>query len=222
MSRNDQHLAMKLRKLGKSYKQISRELNVPKSTLSNWLSNLAWSKSIKDNLSEKAKILSSKRFKLVAKVQKKRWFEWEKKLIHEAQQEFKILKHNRLFLAGLMLYWSEGDNKKGNGQVRLGNTDPRMVRLFVKFALQFCKVQKNKIHPGLIIYPDINEAKCKTFWSKYIGIPEQQFYKTQTITGKHPTKRLQNGICTVRIGSTALKNKVTTWINLSYQELARL
>ena len=64
------------------------------------------------------------------------------------------------------------------------------------------------------MYPDLSEEKCIDFWAKIIGIPKSQFYKTQFIKGRHPTKRLVNGICMIKIGGSGLKEKIITWINL--------
>jgi len=222
MSRNDKHIAVKLRKLGKSYKQIASELGMAKGTLSEWFKDLLWSQKITAELTEKNRILSKKRIKHLTRIQKQRWSLWRQELYEQAQKEFPVLKRNKLFLANLMLYWSEGDNKEQSGQVRLGNTDPDMVKLFVRFAKEICLVNPERIKPTLILYPDINEKRCKAFWSKYIGVPESQFYKTQFIQGRHPTKRLENGICTVCIGSTGLKIKILTWIKLYSQELLRV
>jgi len=222
MSRNDQHLAIKLRKLGQSYKQIGRELNIPKSTLSKWFGNLVWSKRIKKQLFEKSRIQSSKWIKTVIAAQKLRRANHKNLLEENALKEFKTLKNNKLFLAGLMLYWAEGDNKEKSYQVRLANTDPRMIKLFISFALKVCGVEKTRVHPTLILYPDINEKRCKNFWSNFISIPPEQFYKTQYIKGRHPTRRLQNGICTVMVGNIDLKIKILAWINLWAKELMRI
>jgi hypothetical protein len=222
MSRNDRHLAVKLRKEGQSYKQISRELNIPKSTLSEWLGNLAWSKKIKGRLFEKARVQSRKKIKLVIAAQKLHWTNLRQQYKKEAINEFQTLKDNKLFLAGLMLYWSEGDNKEKSSMVRLGNTDPRMIKLFIHFALTICKVEKNRVRPTLILYPDIDEIRCKNFWSNFIKIPQEQFYKTQYIQGRHPSKRLENGICTVMVGNMALKTKILTWVDLWAEELMRV
>ena len=50
--RNDKHLALKLRKLGKSYNKISNELDIPKSTLCSWFSKIDWSQSVKEELNK--------------------------------------------------------------------------------------------------------------------------------------------------------------------------
>jgi|SRR3989344_556141 len=214
MARNDKHLALQLRKSGKSYNFISQKLTVPKSTLSDWFNSLAWSKTLRDQLNIRANILARKRMRLMAKANKKRWLDWREFHRMEAVKEFPKLKNDTLFVAGLMLYWAEGDNSLSSGNVRLTNTDPRMIRLFIRFSEIFCKVQRNNIRIALILYPDLDDKICQKFWSEYLKIPLIQFYKTQFIQGKHPTKRLEKGICMVKIGGVGLKEKIITWINL--------
>jgi len=137
-------------------------------------------------------------------------------------QEFPELKNKPLFIAGLMLYWAEGDNGKAGSNVRLTNIDPRMIKVFINFALSLCKVPKENIRIGLLIYPDLNENICKNFWSKYTSVPVNQFHKIQVIKGRHPTKRLEYGICIVRVGGGGLKEKIRTWIDLYSRELMRV
>lgn len=212
--RNDKHLAAKLRRAGKSYNYISKELLVPKSTLSYWFSHTPWSKKIKVGLEEKARWIAKKRLLRIIETRNEMWREWREGHRIRAIKEFPKLKNDPLFLAGVMLYWSEGDNGIRGGNARLTNTDPRMVKTFINFGLKVCKIPKEKIKIGLILYPDIKEKRCKTLWSKYLDIPENQFHKTQFIKGYHPTKRLANGICMVRIGGVEVKEKIKTWINL--------
>lgn len=217
--RNDRHLAINLRRKGKSYNEIRKELGIPKSTLNSWFQGLRWSQFVKKNLSEKALRLSTKRMRKIAKANKERWLKWRKQYRDEAVKEFPQLKSNPLFTAGLMLYWGEGDGNLKN-DTRLSNIDPRMITLFNKFLLNICKVSKDDIFLSLTIYPDLSDNKCKIFWSNKTGISQNQFNKTQIIYGKHPTKRLENGICTIRVRrSRGLKEKIVIWINLLFSGL---
>ncbi|OGE73967.1 MAG: hypothetical protein A3I07_04105 [Candidatus Doudnabacteria bacterium RIFCSPLOWO2_02_FULL_42_9] len=222
MARNDKHLALLLRKSGKSYGFISRELQIPKSTLSEWFSGLKWSGIVKNKLITKANLLAQKRMRLMAKANQKRWLDWRAGYRLQAIEEFELLKNNPLFISGVMLYWAEGDNGKKSSNVRLANIDPRMIRIFIKFALKICKVSKANIRIGLILYPDLKDTVCKSFWSKYLKIPIVQFHKTQVIKGNHPTKRLEYGICMVRIGGAGLKEKIKVWIDLCSKEIMRV
>ena len=159
-------------------------------------------------------IAKDKRIGIMATTNKKRWAKFHEEQKKEAIKDFSRLKNNGLFIAGLMLYWGEGDNSPTSPHVRLSNTDPRMIKLFLNFAYQVCKIPKSQVRINLIIYPDISQAQCEKFWSDYLKIPLRQFYKTQLIKGRHPTKRLGKGVCMVRIGSTNLKQKFITWIDL--------
>ena len=125
--RNDRHLALELRKKGKSYKDIHEALGIPKSTLHYWFKGLKWSQMIKMRLSAKAAKLSTKRMRRIAKANRERWANWRKKHRMEAKQEFFELKSSPLFIAGLMLYWGEGDSNLKN-ELRLSNK----VDCFVK------------------------------------------------------------------------------------------
>lgn len=220
--RNDKHLAIKLRKQGESYNKISRELEISKSTLSNWFSVIEWSKDIKKELTRKANYIARKNLQRYNKKCKEKWERWREEARQEAVKEFPQFKKNFLFLAGLMLYWGEGDSKMENSVVRLSNTDPMMIKIFSYFLQKICLVTIEKIRPQMILYPDLNEKICKKFWSEAAVIPESQFYKTQFIQGRHPTRRLTYGICVIRTGGRQLKEKIYTWIKLYQQELLRV
>ncbi|MDP2934621.1 MAG: hypothetical protein Q8N59_02560, partial [bacterium] len=144
---------------------------------------------------------------------------WRQGFRDQAKKEFKKLKKNPLFVAGLMLYWGEGDGKIENSLVRLANTDPKMIQIFIKFLLRVCCTSVEKIKISITLYPDLSEKECKKFWIKTLKIPGSQFFKTQYIQGKHPTKRLSHGICSLVVCSRGLKEKIFTWLNLYKEEL---
>ena len=216
--RNDKHIAEKLRRQNKSYNKISKELDIPKSTLSGWFSLKDWSELIKVNLTRNANYIAKKRLRLYNKKQKILWEKWREKARQQARKDFFKLKSNPLFISGIMLYWGEGDSKIENSSVRMSNTSTDIIRLFVLFLQMICSVPKEKIKMALILYPDLNEKKCKNFWSKKSGIPENQFIKTQFIKGKHPTKRLTNGIALIYFTSRELKEKIFVWIELFHKQ----
>jgi hypothetical protein len=219
--RNDRHLAIKLRKKGSSYQKISEELGIPESTMHYWFKDLPWSEEIKKKLTKKSIKLSRERIKKVVKANRERWAKWRNSFRETAQKEFTGLKKIPLFIAGLMLYWGEGDQNL-KYEVRLSNIKPEMIALFNKFLLNICKIPKEDIFLYIIIYPDLVDKKCKDFWSKKIHISLDQFDKTQTIYGRHPTKRLENGICSIRVKrSRWLKEKIIVWIDLLSKDLIK-
>ena len=108
---------------------------------------------------------STKRMRAIASANKKRWEEWRENHRTNAIKEFPRIKSNPLFIAGIMLYWGEGDSKVENGNVRLTNTNGNIMRLFTQFLLTICEVPLEKIKGAMILYPDLHENTCKDFWS---------------------------------------------------------
>lgn len=217
--RNDRHLAIKLRKKGLSYNKISKELDIPKSTMCYWFRDEQWSQEIKAELTRKVFRVAKKRLRLINKKRREKWEKWHEECREKARKEFPFLKNDPLFLAGLMIYWGEGDSKASNSLIRVSNTDPRMMRIFTDFLLRIGKIPHEDLRASLILYPDLDEKECLDYWTKGIGIPVSQFIKTQVIKGRHPTKRLSYGICIVYKCSRELKEKILEWIDLSYQDL---
>ena len=216
--RNDKHIALKLRKQGKSYAKISRELGIAKSTLSDWFSQTDWSLEIKRELTRKANYISRRRLQRINKERREKWEQWHEAARQEARKDFSKFQHNPLFIAGLMIYWGEGDSRMENGNVRVSNTSSSMLRLYYLFLQEICLAPREKIKAAMVLYPDLNEQKCKQYWSSSIGIPEKQFTKTQYIKGKHPTKRLTHGIGMLSFPSRATKEKIFVWIDLFHSQ----
>jgi hypothetical protein len=218
--RKDKKMALGLRKQGKSYNEIRDRLNIPKSTLSDWLTKLDWSETIKHKLVEKSAALGRVHLE---KLDRTRGIALEK-IYEEAQleaiREFENLKWYPLFTAGIALYWGEGD-KATNGVVRLANVDPDIIRTFILFLREVCGVPEKNIRVHLLLYPDLNPRTCLQFWSEQIDITRQNFTKCVTIQGRHKTKRLPYGVCYVTVSSTYLKKKIFVWLALLSKELAK-
>ena len=81
-----------------------------------------------------------------------------------------------LYVAGLMLYLSEGAKKK-DSQLVLANTDPVIIRFFLKWCEKFLSINKEESRVQLHLYENMNiEKECK-FWQNALGIHSGQFYK---------------------------------------------
>ncbi len=217
--RNDKHLAIQLRKKGLSYNKISKELGIPKSTMHYWFRDEVWSQKIKEELNRKNIYVAKKRLRKIIIKRQAYWEKWREEHRQEARKEFPKLKNNPLFISGIMLYWGEGDSVLKNCIVSLANTDPEMIRIFSAFLQKICRTPKEKIRIFLNLYPDLNDDICKKFWSKISGIPTEQFTKTQFIEGRHPTKRLEYGVCHIRLSSRGLKEKIFVWLKLYQKKL---
>jgi hypothetical protein len=220
--RTDKNKATKLRKSGKSYGEIEKQLGVPKSTLTSWFRKENWSKSIKKRLSFIAIKNASKRMKIMSQKKKRERTKLYQSTKQLAQKQFRKISQEKLFLCGLVIYWGEGDSKLENGVIRVTNTDPVMLKLFHTFLKKYFPEISHKTKAYLILYPDLVDEKCKKFWSKKIGIKQNRFIKSQYIQGRHPTKRLDYGVCTITITSRAYKEKIIVWLELFRKEILKM
>lgn len=83
---------------------------------------------------------------------------------------------NKLFGLGLGLYWGEG-TKANKASVRLGNSDPQLVKVFIVFLEKIFSVRKMDMRFGLQIFSDMPRQSALDFWVKKLRIKRSQFYK---------------------------------------------
>lgn len=195
---------------------------MPRSTLSNWFSGLDWSQELKSKLTEKARYTSKRRFLRVTRQRSKYWEGRKRSSREEAKTAFPSLLKDPLFISGISIYWGEGDSKLSNGNLRISNTDPKMIIVFLRFLRETLTIANEKIRIGIILYPDLDEGDCLDFWQKETRVPRCQFHKTQFITGRHPTKRSERGICMVSVCDRMIKEKVGTWIEMLGERYSRV
>lgn len=213
--------AWELRKEGKSYSSIRKELNISKSTLSYWFQYLDWSREIRNENAKEIKKESTNRIILMNKTRKKQSSEKHEKMKKEAIEKFEEYKNSPTFIGGLMLYLGEGEKSLKNGRIKICNTDPAVLKIFMRFLSAFCGVNTEEIRFWLLCYPDHNIKKCLNWWSGSIGLSKNRFYKTQVIQGRHKEKKLLHGVGNIIITNVFLKTKVLKWIELMSNYLSR-
>lgn len=198
---------------------IQSALGVAKSTLSYWFKNSPDSQILKKKLILKSRKKARRQIQLMAAANRRRWKETRIQWRKTAAIEYQKMKLQALFCIGLALYWGEGDKKLENGIVRLGNTDDRLLRLFILFLKGCCNVPLTKLRVWLLLYPDSNEKTCQKFWTKKLGVQPQQFMKSQRVARRGvPRKLINYGVCYVYVCSRELKEKITHWIQLANDE----
>ena len=82
---------------------------------------------------------------------------------------------------GLGIYWGEGDKSPNNTSVRLGNTDPFLIKKFREFLRKIYKVKEEKIKYGLILFNDVKKSVAVNFWKKHLGVEKKQLGKITII-----------------------------------------
>lgn len=216
--RKDKEIAFKMRMGGKSYNEIRTALKIPKATLSNWFSKIDWSNDMSKKLAAAVQKQHTVRLVELDRVRGTRLKHLYEEAREEARNDLLELKYNPLFIAGLMLYWGEGD-KLTKYSTAITNTDPDLIRLYVSFLKNACRIPEEKIKAHVLVYPDLNEENCRKYWARESSIKLSHFTKSTTILGRHKTRRMRYGVCMIGISSTYLKVKMLEWLKLLPKEL---
>ncbi len=222
MVRNEEKYeqALQFRKRGFTLEEIAKICDVSKSTVSKWLKNNAISESVTKQNKKRAGQENGKRLQLMSKTRDSERSHRYKEAIRSAETEYKHYKSSPLFVAGLMLYYAQGDLKNEH-QIRLSGTEEKAHKIFIKFATEYLGVPKSSIHFWILLYKGQSEEVCMKRWKTATTLSYSQFYKNQYINTKKTKDTLHNGVGNTIIGSTVLKHKLTKWIELSLKELAK-
>jgi hypothetical protein len=123
-------------------------------------------------------------------------------------QSIRIRRDSFIFGLGLGLYWGEG-TKKNLGQVRLGNTDPYLVRSFILFLRKAYAIDESRLRFALQIFTDMDQSEEERFWRSFLKVSSKQFYKTLvTRSGSIGSYRekSKHGVLTVYFGNKKLRD----------------
>lgn len=209
--------ALELRKAGKSYRSIKRELGIPLSTLSSWLSGLEWSKELGIKLAKDAELEGAQRLSRSRKV---RGFGHQfsyAKAKQDAEAEFKKLKKNPLFLTGLTLYWAQG-NHSSPYYVRISSSDTQKIVVFKRFIEEFSKDIAPKLKYSLLVTPPFVPQVQVNEWSSKAKIPLHNFTKATLRRKSRSNSSQASVVCTATISSRYLKEKMLVWLRLVASE----
>lgn len=200
---------IKLRLNGFTYGQIKRALGVSKSTLSDWLKHLPLSPEQFEKLKINrtlSKDVSREKFRIT--YQNKRLTRL-KQVLDDQAKSLLPLTEKELFLAGLFLYWGEGDKK--HGRVSISNTDPRVVKFSLYWMTNMLKIKKEKIAVLLHLYKDMNVEESIKFWSDILGIDKSQFKKPYIKKSNRSGltyKSFGHGTCRLHVGNVEASEKL--------------
>ncbi len=208
--------ALILRTQDKSYNEISRLLNIPKSTLSTWLKAVPLSEKVKNRNIDRAKIIWAKNIIKFNKIRSKKYQEHTKQLINNFARNIPPVSNRDLFFTGLALFWAEG-GKKEKSNVRFVNSDPQIIQAIMRFFREVCSVPDEKFTLRIHLYPNIQEEVAKKFWLKITKLQMSQFRGSQyqisrSSKRKRSINRLPYGTLHINIGDAHLNKKIRGWL----------
>ncbi|KKS30710.1 MAG: hypothetical protein UV60_C0005G0012 [Parcubacteria group bacterium GW2011_GWA2_43_11] len=211
--------AILLRKQGKTYSEILKEIHVAKSSLSLWFREVKLSKPQVQKITLKRKNAQIKG----AQAKRSQRISRENIIIAEASNQIGILTNFEFMLVGIALYWAEGSKAKPHNisqGVDFGNSDANMISIYMEWLRKSLKVSNERITISLYIHENskykINEVI--QHWLKITKLPKTQFQnvfykKHNPVTKRKVIQDSYFGLLRVKVKrSTDLNRKIQGWI----------
>ncbi len=199
--------AIDLRSRGYSYGEILKELKLgSKGTLSYWLSKVKLSPAAKKRLRDNVQLATKRGLKRFNS-------ERTNRIVAENELEYRLgrnalrgHKQGILAVLGAALYWGEGTKSELPGRnpaLVFTNSDPRMIKVFMRFVRDILCVKESRIRAGIHLYPDTSKSAARKFWSVTTKLPPERFYVSTFVSraskGRRRKHALPYGTLAIRV-----------------------
>lgn len=176
MKLKEKEAAIRLRKKGKTFNEITAELKVAKSSVSLWVRNI----DLPIKAQERIASLQTAGQKAA---QKSKTETTKRNLLRIRQESIDIIKDISLdksmaLITCSLLYWCEGSKSHNDTTFTFTNSDPVLVQAFVALMRRAFVLDERKFRVRMHLHEYHSEQLQQKFWSKITGIPSQQFRKT--------------------------------------------
>jgi transcriptional regulator with XRE-family HTH domain len=158
-----------LRADGMTMLDIARQLRVSKSSVSLWTRDV--------DFVPRPRVRARRRGPNALQLRKQAQIERFKA---EGVARIGRLSDREFLVTGLALYAGEGG--KGDGDVRMANTDPRIISFLCAWLRHFYEVDEGRLRARLYLHQGLDLAEAASFWSALTGIPQDQFHKPYRAT----------------------------------------
>jgi hypothetical protein len=207
--------AIALRRAGKTYSEIQNSIKtkIPQSTLSDWFKKANFSER------EQKKIKAGGVARIKAGNQKTLAIQKAKRELYFQEIRNRLLPLRDLLhnsdvakLTLMMLYWCEG-GKHERGSVVFGNSDPRIITLFISLLRKCYSLDESKFRITVQCRADQNPKKLAIYWSRITGVSLRQFYKPQIdlrTAGKPSKQSDYHGVCRIDYFSAKIYHELVS------------
>jgi len=138
-------------------------------------------------------------------------------LVNKDKPKFKIKEdladeEKKLKIAGIMLYWAEGTLK--GCTVDFANSNPEMIRVFLKFLREICGAKEERIRVYLYTHSNSDINELKNYWHRITNISLNQFTKPYVREGNPniSNRKMLYGLIHIRYNDKKLLNTIEGWI----------
>jgi hypothetical protein len=209
--------ARNLRASGLGIKVIAGKLGVSSSTVSLWCRDIKLTQKQIEELERRYHDPHYGRRLGYSLMQQEQRIQKTQQLFTKGIKDVGSLTKRELFISGISLYWAEGFKK--DNLVGFSNSDPKMIKHFIKWLNLCCDISIDRIKLRLGLnqqYLD-RTREIEEFWSKELTIPLKQFqkpfYQKVVWQKKYDHPENYHGVLRVRVTkSTDLLRIIHGWI----------
>lgn len=180
---HNQLIKVKVRSLrikGLSLNQIYNHTNIPKTTIRTWIKDIELSKKQLDILKERVQEKLQEGRIRKQEIQKELKIKNERILINRGKKKIRKLTKREFLIAGIALYWAEGFRNKHEHRLGFCNSDPEMVRFYIKWLKEVLRVKNENIILRLTLNESYRQKSDEIidYWANITKLPKEQFTKT--------------------------------------------
>ncbi|MDX2078455.1 MAG: hypothetical protein SFZ02_18635 [bacterium] len=201
VKRETREQARQLRTQGISIITIAKQLGVSKGSVSHWVRDIELTPAQIYTLEKNKGMSNGQRIgssvnRDKALIKRKEWQE---------SGRIKAREEKILHRTGCLLYWAEG--AKGRSSITFVNSDPEMMKLFIRFLRYELNVPEEDFI--VILHCHTHDKaeweRITNYWLGILGLAKGNMRNINVKEGSDSRKnRLENGICTLRVYSTEL------------------
>lgn len=210
--------AIALRKRGLSYSEIRAQVPVSPASLSVWLRHIELTWDHQERLAQRKLLGQRYAAHKVHEDKIARVAEIRQRARRDAA-EF-LNREEMLWLAGVTLYWAEGEKLKEWADARhvsLTNMDPHMLRVFRRWLTRYGGIRSTDLDYALYIHENADASGARNFWAEEFGIEPSRLHVYHKKHNPSPRRknigRTYHGTMRTTVArSTALLYRTDEWI----------
>lgn len=138
----------------------------------------------------------------------------ERRLAAQAIGRSAIRNGEPLYIAGVMLYWAEGDKSSRNA-ARITNSDPEVLRLFMRFLRECLSARDDQMAVTCNLFADHfdRQRDIEQFWLDTLALPRSRLCKSfvnrySKYSQKKRTNKLPYGTTRLVVYSTSVVQEI--------------
>lgn len=205
--------AIELRRLGRSYSDIAKELKVSRASVCGWVKNVRLTEAEKANLQKSLKTkIERGRMKASISIRSRSVFK-EKNAYEIAEKEFNKFIKDPLFMLGIGFLAYHG-TKKGS-TFQFTNSTPAIIHIMHLWIEKYLGISKTDLKYRLFLALSHKNGDSENFWATSLKIPLSLFHKTYYLRLSSKKGREYNGSLSLYISRIEVIRKVIAWQKLT-------